>query len=798
MLADQAQQRVWAIICLLVHAACDIIQDAPGWRQWVPTKPNGPAELATFGARCFLQAGDLVAVRIRVAHGRPCQSGRLRWPAGHGAIAVLHKSTEAQWGCVSSLQLRSGRCTHNRRGEVVLKWRRTQALSFIRGECISHEPMPCTGLIRRDVLRAYPAAQSFQISRWQRRNFDKAFAAVALQVDMPGIRRALDCEMEPAWARFRRALVSQYGRENLTVSAWDDSISMMASDLVGELDLDTRTVWVEFLQILTGERTRHSSGFCLYGYLTGVFVVSLRLQLLEGGLEQVRNLFIRCEGILGGGPDGKQHALDFVASTSWPIDWLDIYVNILPTLDQFIRVQTFEQFTRAQRLIFRLEMPRPGISHDPNDMHLIDATYSARKSVVVFGCITHPSLSLQIPSLLSALFPGVRLQLFCSRSYGSSYAGRSICDHICMEFPELCGSLVIEETERHFCNQFSSGISGEAQPYVGNKVTYDNIASLLTCDWYPQCLRMLQAFGTNTPLISYYAGAPWNSYKLRVGDETATDHFAGLLNLQGRDIIHGKGDDKGGTAESRVLLLSDGPLTAETIQAFTKYEMPYASPLSLYLKPRYLPTQQSVLLHSVWSTSGVLQLQIFPVLARQFASEMGLAFPLETRLYIPWEEMVRFSAVVFFPHGWMSMTFHELYATNTPLFIPGRDWLINSVMLEQFEIRCKELLHMPAEKWAPSFDNLRGHPYSPMLLGPGYSPRQRLGAALYWASWSELLFYPNVKHFDSLPQLVRQLSLTNFAGISRAMASTNREMLLEAARFWPSALGTLLGNGKGL
>merc|ERR1711976_678455 len=123
---------------------------------------------------------------------------------------------------------------------------------------------------------------------------------------------------------------------------------------------------------------------------------------------------------------------------------------------------------------------------------------------------------------------------------------------------------------------------------------------LLICEWYPQCLRMLDAFGSSTPIISYYAGAPWNSYALRAGQESSTQHFAGLHRLQAASILQ---KSRGAHA----LALADGPLTSETIRGFTGIRIPYAPPLSLYLQPRYGPTRNAILLLKVQTTAGLLQ-----------------------------------------------------------------------------------------------------------------------------------------------------------------------------------------------
>lgn len=402
------------------------------------------------------------------------------------------------------------------------------------------------------------------------------------------------------------------------------------------------------------------------------------------------------------------------------------------------------------------------------------------KPIVVLSCISHPGLSLQLPTIVMEMEPMTKLQLICDPAMQSSYAGRTMCEHICAEFPALCPSLLPVSTE--FCAQHSIGTDvHEARPAGVDDV------DLLVCEWYPQCLRMLHTFGHLTPIISYYAGAPWNSYALRAGQETAAQHFSGLHELYAADITQTVNG-------AHTLVLADGPLTAETIRSFTGVPVPYAPPLSLYLQPRYGPTRRSLLLLKVQTTAGLLQPYLLLGLAKLFGQQRQLPYTLEAPGYVPWKELVRYAAVAFFPHGWMSMTFHELYATNTPLFIPARDWLISAVMLQQFDIRCRDLLNRPRDEWAPSHEGTKLHPWSPMILGPDYAPREKLAAALYWGRISELLYYPHVVRFHSVPDLLEKASAADLPAASRNMALVNRKLLLEAARFWPQALAALLGN----
>merc|ERR1719424_2090348 len=112
----------------------------------------------------------------------------------------------------------------------------------------------------------------------------------------------------------------------------------------------------------------------------------------------------------------------------------------------------------------------------------------------------------------------VKLQLVCEPKMLASYSGRTMCAHICVEFPALCASLVPAST--NFCNQHSVDMEEDAEQPRNAELAGMEAPNLLVCEWYPSCLRMLAMFGETMPIISYYAGAPWNSYTLRAGQET--------------------------------------------------------------------------------------------------------------------------------------------------------------------------------------------------------------------------------------------------------------------------------------
>merc|ERR1711904_136 len=118
---------------------------------------------------------------------------------------------------------------------------------------------------------------------------------------------------------------------------------------------------------------------------------------------------------------------------------------------------------------------------------------------------------------------------------------------------------------------------------------------------------------------------------------------------------------------------------------------------------------------------------------------------------------------------------------NIPLFIPNREWLLRNVHLEQFRIRLKNVIEneVPTVLWAPPREGwAKDHPFSPLPVDPSYNEREQLLAGLYWSDWLELLQFPYLQHFGSIPQLLHQIRTADFASISRSMEQANNQMLL--------------------
>merc|ERR1711937_958756 len=105
-----------------------------------------------------------------------------------------------------------------------------------------------------------------------------------------------------------------------------------------------------------------------------------------------------------------------------------------------------------------------------------------------------------------------------------------------------------------------------------------------------------------------------------MGKQSVGDILYGFLKLYQNDILWDLQEQSKSKMSrlptdyrglGKTLLLTDCPITTETIRAYTGVRVPSARPLSLYLTPRYKPINGEVLLFGVSSTSGITQNFIF-------------------------------------------------------------------------------------------------------------------------------------------------------------------------------------------
>lgn len=742
------------------------------WRHWVgvntarvgkhraPDRPivvEAPARLLGARLRIVRSAGRCGRAKMQL------DRNRLRGPAGmlHFEIWRRHLQ-DGSWTKAMKLPFSTSHCRQSDSNLYELHWRWQQVIELRRGDYVrlvrSRTHLTAGSHVRLDALHA----------------------------EVPGLRRVLDCDLEPQWAAFRRALVPRYSGKNLTRVVEDMGLVFVASGLaqmVSRTLENLQKLAGEFEQMLKGNLIRHSQPFCMYGYITAVFVMMIALMsmpALEDDWQVVKDNIGFCIILLG-----KQHMLDYVSSSSWPVDWLDLIINTDKRVTQARFLETFEAWSARKAHWITTARTNAGlitkaglsISYNQTLQLARNARFGLPAVISVVSCVTHPSFSLQLPTLLAELIPMMHLRIFCDSEVESSYAKKSMCSHVCSEFPHLC-SLLRTDRGRDSMDAIAS-----------------SRADLVICEWYTQCISLVDHLGPQVAVISYYAGAPWNSYRVRDGLETVEYHLNGFWALRERDIFLAGISPAVNETHGRAFMITDGPLTSEVIRAYTGISLPFAAPLSVYLKPRHVSIWKSVLIMRVLSTSGIMQLANFPDVVQHFAAYLDLPYNLETSNFVSWENIVRYTAVVYFPHGWMSMTFHELYSVNIPLLLPDRNWLISQVMLNALTVRCNDLWKLPRKDWAPPVEKKAPHPYSSMLLGDAAGPyfeRQQISAALYWGTASELLYYPHILRFESLPGILVALSAADFPSISRKMASLNRELYMEAARVWPLVISALL------
>ncbi|CAE7367756.1 Lace1 [Symbiodinium natans] len=314
----------------------------------------------------------------------------------------------------------------------------------------------------------------------------------------------INCEHQPAW-KLLRLLLQDHQAATLHLTAPRDAeLLSTAAELVWRYNLSTGgvratatqnaisgTYAVEFLESVSrfgiGEHKRvhePTELICLLGYASAAFVVSL--------VNQDRRLLRSALRLFSNNQD-----LDISSSSSWPISYWDLALNLGRGRPDYIRTLSAEAL--PSRLQEPLLYPGPW-----QDWHAWSPT-EPKRFIHAVSMVYHPAADIEIPSFLLGLSSGQLRVTFAFLDVGSHYTGGRMLEHVCGQWPALCAT--------------------PNAAVVFDKADTAPSADLLFCSLYSHCERLERWTGWRLPLISYYVGFPANDFFIRGGHRTVHEDW---------------------------------------------------------------------------------------------------------------------------------------------------------------------------------------------------------------------------------------------------------------------------------
>eukprot|EP00931_Biecheleriopsis_adriatica_P067129 TRINITY_DN4131_c0_g2_i1.p1 TRINITY_DN4131_c0_g2~~TRINITY_DN4131_c0_g2_i1.p1 ORF type:complete len:665 (+),score=68.64 TRINITY_DN4131_c0_g2_i1:97-2091(+) len=586
------------------------------------------------------------------------------------------------------------------------------------------------------------------------------------------MRQLYDCEHDAEWSTFRRQL-NELTFEEATL---DSSVLQQALQLVNKFNISShplgrnkraaqlinqwRHIHEEFLH--GGPVALVNEMFCTFGYISASAILGFSTRN-RAVFEDAMWLF-------------RQRWLDMSSSSSWPIGYWDLALNMKRRLvtqtgphaprktyeQQFVpfRVSSYLAAGHLAPRVLPFELPL-------QDIEAKRCIPESQTKIRVAFYLDHPGHDMEIPSSLLRVF-AERIELVMiyggesSQYMGGQTAERrgTMRDQVCTGFPKAC-----EEPHK--------------QLHIKDAPWHP--VDLLVCNWHNHCQFMEHWAVSRLPLISFYGGSPWNDYGVRMGTRTPAETLIGFLDYVKRG--------------NEVLLMAGSLIEAEIVHAYIGVELPVYRPLCSYVGVKYAPRPGSkLLLLNSSSSSGLVKsgwaeklLQIFAGfdLENTFHSQDG---------FMSFSDMATFRGAAWYPapHVYSSVQFKELYNMNIPLLAPDlHDFALFAG--DSWDRIMTELARLPNEDWRPPAAHWKlRHPFPPLLPEADPPSAHYTQATLYWAQWSEIFHWPHVQHFHGIPHFLELAHMLPFERISWKMAEVNRGEARQSKMFWQGVLPTLL------
>jgi len=134
-----------------------------------------------------------------------------------------------------------------------------------------------------------------------------------------------------------------------------------------------------------------------------------------------------------------------------------------------------------------------------------------------------------------------------------------------------------------------------------------------------------------------------------------------------------------------------------------------------------------------------------------------------------WEEMSQCKAALFIPSDIHQRTFIELYRMHVPTFMPNAEWLLRLPLIAPFGSFAHKGALPPEERLTDPPHDDYAYP-SGNAVPAFFDPAATSARALFhWYHYSDYAQYPHIVRCGSIPELLRQVRLADFAQISRQM-----------------------------
>jgi len=157
---------------------------------------------------------------------------------------------------------------------------------------------------------------------------------------------------------------------------------------------------------------------------------------------------------------------------------------------------------------------------------------------------------------------------------------------------------------------------------------------------------------------------------------------------------------------------------------------------------------------------------------------------------LQYAEFASFHACVFWPWDVMMLLFNELYTMTMPLLVPERRWM-HHVMLHALSHTDVNWWHLRAENVAGALPLASSEDF-PLPFRPWISRNGSLAEAAYWYELTDFMQFPHVTYFGSIPDLLAKVTALDVPRIREGMGAFNRRTLRDSLIFYRRAAAELL------
>lgn len=549
--------------------------------------------------------------------------------------------------------------------------------------------------------------------------------------------------------------------------------------------------------------------FCLYGYIQALFIEYGYAYVLEEALghsavleEDVciarLGLLLVAEQLLG----GETHEVDFLDSSSWPVNSFDLHLSLHPPAGQWrvakagcLRLFDATMLPPAPVSGLRLEtwagIPVTSVAATNDLVRLVGLGLHVASTLEPVAALRRAAEALGASSIVA---------YYGHPCYGDpkDKALKHACEHKCQMFGNPCDDDRVAEVLKGMFNR--SGLYEELPWSI-----HDALGALAAVRASEPTLRGADVMVCSGPLVLCYL--------LDVlAPETPLVHPICSQLLWGAPS--GPGIATMLLAHVRVMASQSTRLLV-ACNDFAAAQCSHQTGVDLVVVPRialYLPEGSKWMANQPggrWKEALILRSRYWHRLPGQYFMDILESFlRVNEHRYnltltmassfrpdeLPPPEIAKYRAVVLIPNDVTVFSFVEMYMMGVPTFVPTAEWLFRlrrSVPFGFFQPA--EALPALSGRLAASMNGTRLPPSGPPFMQE--SGHVHPGDALNFAHWqraSELHSYPNVPHFDSIPQLVHGIAMTDLAAVSASISLHADKLRHHAIHAWSEALAQLV------